>query len=201
VGRRCSGSAALLVVGLALFSAPAWAAEQFHSGIYEELLLAVNPAGQLTGFYRESQGQDPAKSCAFNLAGQAEGGDASIVTWDGAVLPGSLKAAANGVVLSIERGREHPGCGLVLPPLIAQGMPLDLVGAADWRSLERIATAKAYLQKAPNGTLRGAYLVHGDVVGVIADADDWLSVEYVTDAGKRIKGWLRLSELEELKPP
>ena len=81
-------------------------------------MLAVNSRGMVTGYYREEQGRSVVKACTFYLAGTGKGGEIPVVTWNEQAFRGTLKALRNGVRLKIVQGREHPGCGLVLLPLI-----------------------------------------------------------------------------------
>jgi hypothetical protein len=174
---------------------------QLKSGIYEGLMLAVSQQGAVSGYYREVQGTGVSKSCSFFLSGQVTGGQTDVVTWNIEAFPGSLRSADRGVVLRIANGRDHPGCGLVLSPLISEGLPLDLVSAADWISLRRVSVKKAFLFPKPEGGQKTrSYVVMGDVVGVLSQSGDWLAVEYVAGE-KPVKGWMRTTEARELTPP
>ena len=177
------------------------ATPRLRSGMFEGLMLAVDAQGGITGYYREDQGEGVVKRCAFFLAGKVAAGESPVVTWNQNKFPGSLTPRSDGVKLRVEQGREHPGCGLVLLPQIASGLELDLVGAATWQELRRIADARADLHSAPReGNKTRAYLVRGDVVGVIAEAGDWLHVEY-PNKGKMTRGWVRASGTKKLTVP
>ena len=88
----------------------------------------------------------------------------------------------------------------MLPPLISEGMLLDLDARADWTSLRRVIAKKSYLFQKPNARKGRSYLVMGDVVGVLAKSRDWLSVEYPGE-GKRVRGWIHAGDTEDLKAP
>jgi hypothetical protein len=174
---------------------------QLKSGIYEGLTLAVDADGNVTGYYHDVEGEGVTKSCSFFLSGREKGGEADVVTWSLEAFPGSLTSADQGVILRIEHGRDHPGCASVLPPLISEGMLLDLDSRSDWTSLRRVIANRAYLLKRPHDR-RGAraYLVRGDLVGVLARSGDWLDVEYAKE-GRRTRGWMRAADSAEIKPP
>lgn len=188
-------------VFLACLSAgPASSQGQLKSGIYEGLMLAVDARGAVTGYYRDVEGGGVTKTCSFFLSGHEKGGRADVLTWRTEAFPGSLQPADQGVILRIENGRDHPGCASVLPPLISDGLLLDLDSRADWTSLRRVSTKRAYLLKKPNDRKGTSYLVMGDIVGVLSKSRDWLNIEYAND-GRRTRGWLRAAETAELKPP
>jgi hypothetical protein len=190
---------ALLVAACCCFN-QAFSQTQLTSGIYEGLMLAVDKQGAVSGYYRESQGSGVTKTCSFYLLGQEEGDQVDLLTWNIETFPGSLQTAEQGVVLRIEKGRDHPGCGSVLPPLISQGLLLDRVAAADWTSLRRVI-AKTFLFLKPDKKAKSrTYVVMGDLVGVFSQSGDWLRVEYV-NGQTRVGGWIRAADALELRPP
>jgi len=178
----------------------AFSQTQLTSGIYEGLFLAVDQRGAVSGYYQESQGSGVSKTCSFYLAGQEKAGHADVATWNAEVFPGSLTAAEQGVVLRIEKGRDHPGCGSVLPPLISEGLSLDRVSATDWTSLRRVVAKKTFFFPKPStkGKTR-TYVVMGDLVGVLSQSGDWLKVEYALGQ-KHVGGWMRAADAAELQP-
>jgi hypothetical protein len=187
-----------------LFAASAFAetpAPRLRSGIFEGLLLAVNPQGEITGYYREEQGEGVVKTCSFFLAGKVAGGAASVTTWSMQRFPGRLTPQSDGVELRIKQGDEHPGCGLVLPPLIASGMGFSLVRETNWRELRRIVDKRANFHSAPSEAKKmRAFVVTGDVVGVIAESGEWLEVEY-PGKEKTTRGWVRAAATQKLTAP
>jgi hypothetical protein len=192
---------AFIGIEVCLFADEALSQPQLKSGIYESLMLAVDTHGAVTGYYREDQGSGVTKTCSFFLSGHEKGGQADVVTWNIEAFRGSLKAADQAVVLRIEKGRDHPGCGSVLPPLISDGMSFDRISTADWTSLRRVTKKKAFIFRKPDGReKRGTYVVAGDIVGVLSKRGDWLMVEYPND-GKRVKGWMRAADAAQLHPP
>lgn len=192
-----------LALGLALL--PLLGAAQAGkpvAGQYEGLMVAVSPQGAVTGHYVEEQGEGVVKRCAFSLSGQlAAGGEAAIRSWSSVQLPGRLKFDKEGVTLTLPEGTQHDGCGLVLMPQIATGLALDLVAPAGWTALHHITADKAPFFDTPQSAKpRRAYVVKGDVVGVLAEQDGWVRVEYPAK-GKRVAGWLQPGTTAVLTAP
>ena len=182
------------------FTQAALAQTRIRSGVYEGLMLAVDAQGAVTGYFREGQGSGVTKTCSFSLSGREKGDQADVMTRSVEAFPGTLKAADQGVVLQIAKGRDHPGCASVLPPLISEGMLLDLDARADWTSLRRVIAKKSYLFPKPNARKGRSYLIKGDVVGVLSKSRDWLSVEYANE-GKRVRGWIPAADTAQLTAP
>ena len=123
-----------------------------------------------------------------------------VTSFDGQTTSGSLKPDGNGVMLKVVKGRELPGCGMVLMPEIAQGLSLERLFAANWVGLRQVTSSRAYFSSAPSEQKQlKSFVVKGDVVGVLAEKDAWLNVEYVRADGKRTAGWLRKSDCEGIK--
>jgi len=187
---------------LALASPTAALAEpRLHSGVYENLLLAVTPQHQIVGAYREVQGEGVEKSCAFYLTGKTDASPVAIETWSDAKRPGVLEARDDGVTLRIENGRDHAGCGLVLLPQIASGLALDSTAPTNWIGLATASAAKVYLYAKPDEARKGkAYVIAHDVLGVSARQGDWLDVEF-RKGGKSLKGWVHATDVTEIGTP
>lgn len=182
---------------LLLFSASARAAS-LAPGLYEGLMLAVAPDGSVQGHYVESQGEGTSRRCAFFVSGQASAGKAKIESWSSTgVLPGTLAAEDDGVLLAIPGGREHAGCGLVLLPLVDRGLSLSKVGSGPWTHLRLVREPRLWFHAAPAAAARRqGYLVRGDVVGIRKEVDGWASAEFVDrGTGRRTRGWLPASGL------
>ena len=173
----------------------------FAPGAYENLLLAVNKNGAVTGYYREVQGDGVTKTCSFFLQGEAKDGIANITTWGEKPFAGVLKADGNKVNLKIEKGQEHPGCGLVMMPEIATGLSFDLLTQARWSELRTIASEKSYSHSEPNAN-KGlkSYLVKGDVIGVVANQGEWLQIDYYSGDAKISRRWIYKRDTETLQP-
>jgi hypothetical protein len=187
-----------------LFAASAFAktpAPRLRSGVYEGLMLAVDPQGGITGYYREEQGEGVVKTCSFFLTGKAAAGATPVMTWSSQRFSGTLTPRSDGVELRIKQGDEHSGCGLVLPPLIATGLEFDLVQETNWRELRRIADKRVNFHSAPSEAKKlRAFVVTGDVVGVISESGEWLEVEYPGQK-KTTRGWVRAAATQKLTAP
>jgi len=191
------------VLCLALLSQPCQAQATLPAaGVYEGLMVAVSPLGAVTGHFVEEQGEGTVKRCAFSFSGKlSPSGEAAIASWSDVQLPGRLKFEKDSVTLTLPEGSRHAGCGLVLLPQISTGLALDLIAPANWLELRYVTADKAPLFDSPKSAKpRRGYVVKGDVVGVLAEQDGWMQVEYVAKA-KRIKGWLQPATTAVLTAP
>lgn len=187
----------LSIITIALASMTNACAESttFEPGVYENLLLAVNSDGAVTGYYREDQGEGAVKTCAFAFKGTARSDIATILVGVDESFPGEIHAETDGINLKIAKGRELPGCGLVLMPEIAEGLSYDLITKASWNELRTITSEKSYFYSEPNaGKQLKSYLVKGDVVGVVSKEGDWLQIDYYSDSGKMSRRWINGKE-------
>lgn len=203
---------------LFLFTSAVRAAEvnqQFQPGIYDFLMLAVTPEEEILGSYRETQGYDVVKTCAFLLRGKGKNGQVDVITWSDQffqgelnegetyLFPGLLKYKSHGrVILKIKLGREHPGCGLVLSTEISEGIELTRTTPTQWISLKLVKNARAPLFSGPSIEKKTkAYFIRNDVLGVLSVNGEWIKVEFPREGKKMIKGWVRSSDVEDLQPP
>lgn len=185
---------------MAAFSSYATA---LQSGVYEGLLLAVSPTGNITGFYSESAEDSVKRTCTFFLAGHVSAQQSDTITsWSSSVLKGQIAANTTGVTLAIPDGQNHAGCMNVLMPEIATGLELDMTQQTHWQTLMQVSSPKAYLSSTPDAaTRRKAWIVEGDVVGVIQTLAGWIEVEYVAGSGKTTHGWVSSTDVQPLTPP
>ncbi len=186
------------------FITPAFAeGSALHSGKYEQLMLAVTPEHQIEGFYAESRGEGTTFSCAFYLQGKVDTGKrAALATWFHDVYPGSVTSSADGVILKIEQGKQHPGCMNVLMPDIATGMELTQTASKQWISLVTVVADKAWLQKSADlNATQGPYVVKGDVVGVLAFTKGGAQVEFINANGRSFIGWINQGQYARLIAP
>ena len=175
-------------------------ATHFEPGIYENLLLAVNSNGSVTGYYHEAQGEGAVKTCAFSFKGEAKSGVANILVGGDKSFSGEIKAGTDAVNLKITRGREIPGCGLLLMPEIESGLSFDLITKAPWIELRKISSEKSNFYSEPNSDKQlKSYLVKGDVVGVVASQGDWLQIDYYPSSGKISHRWIRNQDTANLQ--
>lgn len=180
------------------------AGQKIIPGMYEFLMLAADQKGEVTGFYRESQGEGVVKTCSFFLKGTDTGGQANLVTWHDQVFPGILKnESKNDINLKIAKGLEHPGCGLVLMPMIAEeGRGFTRIYASKWESLKIVKSDRAPLFSEPSADKKTkSYFIKKDVLGVVSVNGEWVNVEFPREGKAAIKGWLRSSDMQDLLPP
>ena len=184
----------LLIIVIAVASAPYVRSEVtgFEPGAYENILLAISSKGTITGYYREAQGEGAVKTCAFTFNGDAHADKANIIVNADKSFSGEIHSETDGINLKIEKGREIPGCGLVLMPEIASGLSYDLITKAPWSELRTITRDKSFFYSEPkSGNQLKAYLVKGDVVGVVTSEGDWLQIDYYSDSGKMSRRWIK----------
>ncbi len=178
-----------------------------QSGVYENLLMAVNANGAVQGVYSSSNGQGIVETCVIYFNGTANGETTiPLKTWDfeNKFLPGTLAPDERDVDLSIPESANYGGCGMAPAPNDPQGTPLSLIRATGWTAIEQVQAPKAFLHAAPaDGKMPRAYVIKGDIVGLLGTANGWLHVEYIppADLTKSVKGWIASSEATALAPP
>lgn len=179
--------------------APTFAgAAELHSGKYEGLMLAVTPEHQVEGYYAEELGEGVTRSCAFYLQGPPE----ALTTWLDNAYPGSVVPSSDGVTLTVEQGREHPGCLSVLMPEIATGLELTETANTQWIGLVTVSADKAYLLEEPDAdAAKRPYIVKDDVVGVLAFKDGWAKVEFTNAKDHTYTGWISQDQYARLAAP
>lgn len=178
-------------------------AATLQSGVYEDLLLAVSTTGKITGYYSESVEDSVKRTCTFFLAGpvSAQQPDA-ITSWSSSVFPGHITANNTGVTLAIPDGQNHAGCMNVLMPEIATGLELETTQQTHWQTLMQVSSPRAYLSSTPDAATRHkAWIVKGDVVGIIQTQGGWTEVEYPGNSGKATHGWVNSNDVQPLTPP
>lgn len=118
------------------------------------------------------------------------------------VYPGSVAASSDGVTLTVELGRQHPGCVSVLMPEIATGLDLTQTANKKWIGLVTVSAEKAYLLKTPGAkAAKRPYIVKNDVVGVLAFKDDWAQVEFINAEDRSFSGWISQTQYVRLAAP
>jgi hypothetical protein len=76
------------------------------------------------------------------------------------------------------------------------GEPFEFLTAKSFISASIIRNAKATIYKTAADTAKTKmYLVKGNFVSVTSKTDNWVSFEYMTPSGKRIKGWLKKEDV------
>lgn len=187
-----------VVLSLCAVVSAAAGAGELHSGKYEALMLAVTPEHQVEGYYAETLGEGVTRSCAFYLQGQPE----ALTTWLDNAYPGSVVPSSDGVTLTVEQGREHPGCLSVLMPEIATGLELTETANTQWIGLVTVSADKAYLLDEPDAdAAKRPYIVKDDVVGVLAFKDGWAKVEFTNAKDHTYTGWISQDQYARLAAP
>lgn len=173
----------------------------FHSGNYEALMLAVSEGGVVEGYLSEKSGD--AFSCAFYMKGKLEpSGLVHVQTWSETMKPGLIEPSNGGVKLAIAGAREHPGCANVLIPEIDTGVEFSQTHKAQWIKLVTISADKAFLMSTPDPKAKHkAYVVEGDVVGVLGFQDEWAHVEFISDQDRSFKGWINQTQYRAIEAP
>lgn len=188
----------VVVLSLCAVVSAAAGAGELHSGKYEALMLAVTPEHQVEGYYAETLGEGVTRSCAFYLQGQPE----ALTTWLDNAYPGSVVPSSDGVTLTVEQGREHPGCLSVLMPEIATGLELTETANTQWIGLVTVSADKAYLLDEPDAdAAKRPYIVKDDVVGVLAFKDGWAKVEFTNAKDHTYTGWISQDQYARLAAP
>ncbi|MFM9925377.1 hypothetical protein VLK31_20475 [Variovorax sp. H27-G14] len=189
-------TSALGLAGMVLLLATGAQAAVLRPGLYEGLMLAVDGGGAVSGSFAQ-QG-----SCTFHIAGRANSQGAVVVrtVGEGAApsIEGRLSAGKEGVTLILPGGQQLPGCGNVLPPLIDTGLALDLTHKGAWTQLVNVSADKTALRKSPTDAGR-AYVVRGDVLGVVSEKADLLQVEFVNGQGRVVRGWIAAKDAKAIR--
>jgi hypothetical protein len=176
-----------------------------RSGLFEEVVIAVDASGHLLGRYFMEQGEGVTKRCDFTFVGQVRGGEAALRVLQTPIGQtrhpvGRIVATTGGVTLRLPGAGDLPGCGAVIGPFLdnPQGMALSRTGAGGWVSLMRVRSPRVPLRATPNGAPARAYVVKGDVVGVVERRGGQVHVLYPSDRQKRSEGWVAATDLQAL---
>lgn len=180
-------------------------ASPLYSGVYEGLLLAVSSSGNITGYYSESAEDSVQRTCTFFLSGNVSGkAEMAITSWSSpqSILPGKIRGNTDGVTLTIPEGQNHAGCISVILPDINSGLDLEMTKQTHWQSLVQAINPRVYLNSTPNqDTQRKAWVVKGDVAGVLQTESGWTQIQYVNSDGKATSGWVQDSDILPITPP
>ncbi|WP_380784913.1 hypothetical protein [Sphingomonas sp. R86521] len=180
-------------------------AAPLRSGLYEEMVLSVDASGRLVGRYFMEQGEGVVKRCDFTFVGQVRGGEAAVRVLETAAGPvrhpvGRVTATADGVTLRLPKAGNLPGCGLVIGPMVEEpgGMPLSRTGAGGWTGLAQVRSPRVALRATPDAAPARAYVVRGDVVGVVERRGRYVHILYPSERRKRSEGWVAATDLQPL---
>lgn len=169
-------------------------------GLYEGLMLALDGGGNVNGSFSQ-QG-----SCTFQISGRLSSQSVAVVRTvsEGSTpaIEGQLSAGpgSRSVTLTLPGGQQLPGCGNVLPPLIDKGLDLDLTQKGTWAHLVNVAADRTPLRKSPSDAGR-AYVVRGDVLGVVSEQADLLEVEFMNAKGRVVRGWIAAKDAKAIRMP
>ena len=191
--------AAALAASWALAPA-AIAAPAIASGSYDPaLLLAVDPAGHVTGYFDMGQPGPPQIDCITSLRGKLDASGGTVTAYDAAdpktdVINGRIAVAGAGQV-RISLPAEPPGCGNIWA-FANKDDPADftLQKAMPWTSVRVVKAAKAYFSPTPGEPHGKAYIVRDDGVGVRATQNGWVQADFVGEKHTS-SGWLREQDL------
>jgi hypothetical protein len=197
--RRLNAVACCHALGLALLLTSAEASAQsspaLSSGVYGELLLAVDKAGNISGLFSETRGQGVTFTCDIELYGKSKSAKAHVTANDGEKVPATIEVDDGGVLLTIKKGDQLAGCGMAVGPLFNDGAGFSQNAATTWSSIRRIARPRVYFfADAARHEQMKAYVVEHDPVGVVAAEGDSLQVEYWSDGVMKAKGWIKADD-------
>ncbi|MES3153478.1 hypothetical protein [Sphingomonas faeni] len=179
------------------------AAAPVRSGFYEGLVLAVSPTGRVVGHFNMEQGEGVVKRCIFDFAGQMRGNQAIIHSAGSPRLTGRITAtSADEISFSMAHVKDLPGCGLVLPPEAetAGGTELDLIKPGAWTDLATVKSARVAFKATPGGAGGRAYMVKGDVVGILGRQGNQVKVVYPSERDTWAQGWVAAADLAASRP-
>jgi hypothetical protein len=172
------------------------------SGQYEGLLVGVDQAGLLTGYFESSTGKGQF-SCVFFVSGKIAGSTASVKTWfpgggitekpiDG-VLENIIVAGASEIKVKLED--EHGGCWNV-QHFASEPAFFTLTRKGGWEAIRVVSSGKAYFHDHPSSaTRRKAYLVTGNPIRVFESRSGWVRAQYASAAERISEGWILESDL------
>jgi hypothetical protein len=182
---------------------PAGASPPLRSGFYEGFVLAVSPSGRVVGHFNMEQGDGATKRCVFDFVGQTNGDRATIHTEGSPSLGGSIAASSTDeVMFSMAHVKDLPGCGLVLPPEAEAGggAELDRIKPGTWTDLATVTGARVAFKTTAGGSAGHAYVVKGDVVGILARQGNQVQVVYPSERDTWAQGWVSAADLAPLAP-
>jgi hypothetical protein len=118
----------------------------------------------------------------FNEGDTTEAGKGYVeITKDG------INVKSNGIVSS---------CNNLMDLAGETGEPFTFLTAKAFISAGIIRTDKVTIYKTANDTAKTKmYLVKGNFISATSITDSWVSFEYMSPSGKRIKGWLKKEDV------
>jgi len=179
------------------------------SGIYQQLILGIDPAnGAVTGYYSEidEPPNRPRSECSFFLSGKSQGDHYAIQAWQ----PGKAKSGATGGELQIFSGGKDGSsvrlkldklsrdCTALNPKLgKAEGALLDKNKDGAWTEVRMVGNSKSSYYQSPDiaSPERGSAR-KGSVLTVTGRQRDWAQVQ----ANQKPRGWVQESDFYPTSP-
>lgn len=180
---------------------------KLHSGVYENLMLAVDEvASNVTGFYEsdggglgDKVGGPPHWTCSFYFVGKMidsppwkivattfwpDSGKSDVV--NGVIAPATF-ASQPALVLKLEK--PLPGCSRGEDVATAKPTSRSLEKSTVWIEIRMVAAKKAWFYADETSLQpRKTYVTAGDIVTVYKRSADRVQAEFI--AKKKTKGWL-----------
>ena len=183
---------------LFLFPFQIWAAA--HSGIYENLMIAVTPQQEVKGFYHQPPEDGAHQRCTFWLYGPLDSKNAAPITsWSTQTLAGDIQFQDEQIKMKLPYGQQHAGCMNSLRPEIESGESWSLTRKTHWIDLVTIVVDKAHLyEKGSRQASHRGYVIKGDTLGLIQRDTQWSQVDYVSDTGNVLTAWIKNSDYQSL---
>ncbi len=188
-------------------------AQSVVSGDYDSLRLAADSDGVLTGYFRETTGQDekgnPRFTCTFILRGERVGDGLYKVhtwhpEWPDEVIEGELVPVASEGRRSVKLKLfgEHGGCWNVAPMLKdEEGVDFDLTEERKWMAVRMVSADRSYFHSSADAKAKQkAYVVKNDPVAIYATNGQWVDAEFLGDSGRRTRGWILTATLHADRP-
>lgn len=202
----------ILAIFISAATVSAQARGRIVSGDYGSLTIAVDSKGELTGYFDEGTGDDNGRrrfSCTFFIFGEKQSGGLYQIStrYPGGsdIVTGTLKLIGKGAKARVKMhlDGEHGGCWNVVPDLKEEGgVDFELKTAANWEGIRVISAEKAYFFMSPEAKApQKIFVVRNDMVRILSQKGEWAEVSYVGESGRTTRGWVRLSDFYQIRPP
>ena len=204
--KKCFRSVCLLslfIFNLSCAESPSYNAD-IRSGKYEQVSIAINGEGRLTGYFKEDRGDS--FSCYFGFSGHLNDGEA-VISVDDEGFKGRLHFEGNNLVLAIPEAMEIPGCDMILLPIIAEGVEYGPKVQANWIEIKIIPKDGVALRNSADSNSEVLEVMNQwHVLGVLEEKNNWSKVSYykLERVGDEIvrgfkEGWVESSALKSIK--
>ena len=207
-GRMKTFPALFLMAILASFSAFTQATLPIKTGNYEETVdLAYDKSkGIISGIISRSNYDNPNGpriSCSLLFLSSPQSKTIGPNKYQVRFFnEGDTSEAGKGYIEIIKTGinvkcyGRFSSCDNLLDLASETGEPFGFSTAKSFISANTIRNAKATIYKTASDTAKTKmYLVKGNFISIMTVNDNWVSFEYMTFSGKRIKGWLKKEDV------